>query len=232
MSNSRRRHQGEATTEGANYPVPKTITTANAYAAARNARQAVEQAHADAVQAVEQARTHQHETVRRNAAGDTTVTALDLLTADAEITRREGLAQSAATEVEAARAVEAPLLAEHYADVLSERVLRAEVTAEDVVVQSVADALTLYVEQVREREAVMLEATRQASAAGIPNGSRDLRFGWRQPFGTKRPDAVFIDGEELRFVSQDRALMSVLTEALTAVGYRLTAPGYIELKSR
>ncbi|MQA35964.1 hypothetical protein [Modestobacter roseus] len=207
-------------------------TTTTAYDAARTAREAAEQAHTDAVQAVEQARTQQAEVVQRNAAGDTTVTALDLLTADAEITRREGLAQSAAAEAEAARAAEAPLLAEHYADVLSERVLRAEVTAEDAVLQSLTDALSLYVEQVRERETVMLEAARQASAVGIPNGSQEFRFGWRTTYGTKLPDAVFIDGEMLPFIRQDRALLDVLTQALTAVGYRLTAPGYIELKTR
>lgn len=40
----------------------KTITTAAAYDAARIAQEAAEQAHADAVQAVEQARTHQTKT--------------------------------------------------------------------------------------------------------------------------------------------------------------------------
>lgn len=209
-----------------------TITTATAYDAARTAREAAERTHANAVQAVEQARTQQAEVIRRNAAGDTTVTALDLLTADAEITRREGLAQSTAADADAARAAEAPLLAEHYADLLSERVLRAEVTAEDAVVQSLTDAMSTYVEQVRGREAVMLEAARQASAAGIPNQSRELRFGWTMHYGDRLPSAVYIDGQELPFIRHDRALLDVLTQALTAVGYRLTAPGYIELKTR
>ena len=210
----------------------KTITTAAAYDAARIAREAAEQAHADAVQAVEQARTQQAEITRRNAAGDTTVTSLEMLVAVQEITRREGLAQSAAADVEAAREAEAPLLAEHYADVLSEQVLRLELSAEDAVVQSLTDALSLYVEQVQEPAAVMTKAVREASAAGIPNGSRALRFGWSQQYADRTPSAVYVDGEEVRFIRRDRALLDVLTEALTAVGYRLTSPGYIELKTR
>lgn len=209
-----------------------TTTTAAAYDAARIAREAAEQAHADAMQAVEQARTQQTEVVQRNAAGDATVTALDLLTADAEITRREGLAQSAAAAVEAARAAEAPLLAAHYADVLSEKVLRAEMSPEDAVVQSLTDVLSLYIDQVRERETVMHEAVREASAAGISNGSRALRFGWSQQFVDRTPSAVYVDGRELRFVRPDRTVLDAITKALAAVGYRITAPGAIELKTR
>ncbi len=110
----------------------KTSTTAAAYEAARRDREAAEQAHAEAVAALAEAEQHHADLTERNRNGDATVTGMDLPSADADITVRRGLAASATDAVQAARAAEAPVLAEHWAEVLADRVTEAGTEDGDV----------------------------------------------------------------------------------------------------
>jgi hypothetical protein len=197
-----------------------TITTA--YEAARRDRETAEHAQAGAVAALAAAEEHHADLTKRNRNGDTTVTGMDLLSADADVTMRRGLAASAADAVEAARAAEAPALAEHWAEVLADRVATPGIGAEDVAVEEVTAALAKLTEGVNSRQALMAEAIADARAVGVPSGG-SLPFGWEAHWIGNRPTAVLVRGERVPIVSPSDAVLNVLNRAAASLGYRLVS---------
>lgn len=200
----------------------RTTTSAAAYKAARLDREAAEQAHTEAVAALAEAEAHHADLTNRNRTGDVTVTGMDLLSADADVTMRRGLAASAADAVEAARAAEAPALAEHWAEVLADRVTTPGIGAEDAAVEEVAAALAKLTEGVGSRQALMAEAIADARAVGVPMGG-SLPFGWETHWIGNRPTAVLVRGERVPIVSPSEAVLDVLTRAVESFGYRLVS---------
>ncbi|MGY1846163.1 hypothetical protein [Blastococcus sp. SYSU DS1021] len=200
----------------------KTNAAAAVYEAARRNREAAERAHADAVAALAAAEEHHADLIKRNRNGDTTVTGMDLLSADADVTVRRGLAASAADAVAAARAAEAPALAEHWAEVLADRVATPGIGAEDVAVDEVTAALTKLTEGVNSRQRLMAEAIADARAVGVPMGA-GMPFGWETHWIGNRPTAVLVRGERVPIVSPSEAMLDVLTRAAGSLGYRLVS---------
>lgn len=201
---------------------PTTTTAAAAYEAARRDREAAEQAHAEAVAALAETERHHADLVQRNRNGDTSVTGMDLVSADADVTVRRGLAASAADAVEAARAAEAPALAEHWAEVLADRVATPGMRAEDVAVEEVTAALAKLTEGITSRQGLMAEAISDAKAVGVPMGG-SMPFGWETHWIGNRPTAVHVRGERVKIVSPSDAVLDVLTRAAGSLGYRLVS---------
>jgi hypothetical protein len=149
---------------------------------------------------------------------------MDLLSADADVTVRRGLAEAAADAVKAARAAEAPVLAEHWAEVLADRVADAGTEDEDVAVADIAAALRRLTERMNTRHTLMRQAIREAGAAGIPVGrTSGLPFGWEQGYGVRQPTAVYVGGERVPITSPSQAIVDVLARAVATLGYWLVA---------
>jgi hypothetical protein len=199
-----------------------TTTSAAAYEAARRDREAAEQAQADAVLALAQAEEHHADLTQRNRNGDTTVTGMDLLSADADVTMRRGLAAAAADAVEAARAAEAPALAEHWAEVLADRVETAGIGAEGVAVEEVTAALAKLTEGVNSRQLLMAKAIADARDVGVPMDA-SMPFSWETHWIGNRPTAVIVRGERVKIVTPSEAVLNVLTRAANSLGYRLVS---------
>lgn len=199
-----------------------TTPTAAAYEAARRNREAAEQSHAEAVAALAGAEAHHADLVLRNRNGDATVSGMDLLSADADVTMRRGLTASAADAVEAARAAEAPALAEHWAEVLADRVTTPGIGAEDVAVEEVTAALGKLTEGVAIRQRLMAEAIAEARALGVPMGG-SLPFGWETHYYGDRPTAVLVHGERVKVVTPSEAVLDVLTRAAISLDFRLVS---------
>ncbi len=207
-----------------------TAVALTQYEFARSERQVAESRHAEALAAVEGAKAALANLRERNSRGDASVTGLDLLTAEAEVPRLEGLASASAVEVDEAKAAEAPALAEYTAHRIGDRVGHAQQVQEEAAVTAIGAALSRLVDQMAERNALIRECVTEAQAAGVEPGNRNderITFGV-EPYHP-RLQTIQVAGVAYKEAEPQRVLLDVVTKGLRAVGYRLTGPGWTEL---
>ncbi len=204
------------------------------YQARRAEREAQEARHAQAQAAVEQARQTAAGLKERNSRGDASVTGLDLLTADAEVPRLEGLASSTAAGVERARATEADALATYLAEVAPERLDKAPKAEQEAAAEVIAATLARLIKQIEERNTVIRELVDDVRAAGVvPGAQNDDRISYSIDAFTRKRRTIRVDGLTAKEADPGRVLLEVLTQAVEASGYRMyLSGGYMELREQ
>lgn len=202
----------------------------------RAALSAAEDRQAEAAQAVANAERVATELRQRNAAGDTTVTGLDLLAADANIEVARGLAVAATRDADRARQQLGTLIAQKVAADVASRYTPAKVATEmERLRRTITDALGSMVVLIRERDAVSDEAGRTLAAAGIPTGEQIGRVSYRpvtNDSGRPIPGKynVRVDGESISsrqghaatHTTIERQADAMLSVALRANGMHLS----------
>jgi len=217
---------------------PKTTTTTAAaadtlavYERATAARIAVEAAHAAAVLAISAARDHEAGLRKRLASGDATVSALDLASAAGDVERHALLAQGAAAAIVKAKAVEAPLMAKHFATIL------AEIVDPETLEDAQESASAKITEALRELETIttgwgrmIREATAAATAAGIAHpDSSPYRVGLFPAVGVGflgSPAVLTVDGEPLFPADLPEVVRAALVAGAKGAGFSLYGEGY------
>ncbi|SNS54700.1 hypothetical protein SAMN04488107_2961 [Geodermatophilus saharensis] len=202
-----------------------------AYQAKRAEREAEEARHARAQDAVERAKQTANKLKERNSHGDAGITALDLVKAEAEVPRLEGLASHAAADVERARTLEAEALATYLAEIAPERLDKAPKAEHETAAKAITVTLARLVEQVQERNTVIRALVEDAKEAGVvPGAQNDDRITYSIEWSHPKLRTIRVDGLSATEAQPTHVIMEVLTQAIEASGYRLTSPGYIELK--
>lgn len=196
--------------------------------------------HAEAVVTREEAERHAHELRERNESGDAEVTALDLLTASAEVKRLEGLELHAARQAEQAVARERVRLAQALAEGITEELSRPAVDGlgEDLT-RSITDAVAKVFTTYAKRDQLCDEIGAALAAAGVSEGHTVGRLRYRavrSDSGTRAIAGkfnVWLDGEPIsrrQGVSDTRHTVHRLvelsmTDALRTNGLRWTPRG-------
>jgi hypothetical protein len=206
-------------------------TLALTYEQVTAARIAVEAAHAAAVAAINAARDREAALRERLAAGDDTVSALDLAAAAGDVERHVLLAQGAAAAIVKAKAAEAPLMAEHFATILAEIVDPVALEhAQDNASAKIADAL-------RELETItsgwtttIREATAAATAAGIAHPDLSpFRIGLFPAVGAGflgSPAVLAVDGSPLFAADLPEVVRDALVAGAKVAGFSLFGEGF------
>ncbi len=208
---------------------------ADAFEAKRHEREDAEAAHAAAVAAAEAKRAQLHSMRERSAAGDDSVSGLDLLSAEADLGILDRRAAKAQDDVQQARAEEASALADHWADRIADKIdPEAVAAAKEEAVAAITAALSRLVQHRDEVNALVADGVSRAQAVGI--GYRTpgrLRIGHPDLTPGNRAPHLVVDGRQVVALPPNDALLDVLTEAVSRTGRVLgTAWGNVAVKDR
>jgi hypothetical protein len=204
------------------------------YADARALRIKAEAQHADAVAAIATASAEDAAIRERLASGDVSVSALELSTATANIDRAGLLAQGAAGSLKAAQAVEAPLCAEHWSEILAERLdPEAQAQAQEDAVRAIAAALRTLADLTAEQQGMIAEAKRAALAAGIEDTTRRVGIkGTGRDRAGRIEGSLTLDGHPVGIPVLTSVVRDVLQTGASEAGYRVDGEGSNALRVR
>jgi hypothetical protein len=202
-----------------------TNSTAAALDAARAERLEAGKLHEDAVAAADVRRAEQTELRERSAAGDDSVTGLDLVTVDADVAILDGRVRVAAGVLshacEAEKVATTAAIAEEITSAFDADVLnRVEAEAVEVI----AGALAKLAQQRTEANTTLRQGVRDAIGAGLDYTSPGrVRLGHDGFTGRplSRASRLVVDGRRFDAVDPASALLAVLSEATRRAGYRL-----------
>lgn len=194
------------------------------YAAATAQREDAAQRHAAALSDLERAHQTQAELRQRLSNGDASVTASELASADADIERHDLLAKGAAAALSKAKATEAPLAAEHLAQVLAPIVEPATMDAAQArAVETITTALLELAALAEEQHATVSRAIRTAQDVGLPR-TGEVTLG-----SVAMVPGLSVRGRMVQPQPVSGVIAGVLAEASRGAGWEL--PSGMELRA-
>lgn len=195
-----------------------------------SAREAAE-ARAEDARAAAQAATELLGNLRRRVReGDSSVTSLDLLTAEANVPRTAQIQTATEAAVEAARAVEAPVRAQYVAARISEGTELPELaSAVDAAVATIGTAIDTLSATVSERASAVRAVMHELENGGATDGYRSMQRGGEAGYDDTPPvwissngTLTFEDGRKVVPPSTPAVVMRALARAVNAQGLRFT----------
>ena len=208
------------TTAAATSAAAPTLT----YAAATAQRQDAAQRHAAALVNLNNAEEALAGLRQRLSNGDASVTASDLASADADIERHNLLAHGAAAALSKAKAAEAPLAAEHLAQVLAPIVAPTTMDkAQARAVDTITTALVELAELAEEQRATLSRAIRMAQEVGLP-GTGDVTLAH-----VLMDPVLMVRGRLVQPQPVSGVVASALAEAANGAGWQVR--GDLELRA-
>ncbi|MFD6030138.1 hypothetical protein ACFWE5_05455 [Cellulosimicrobium funkei] len=195
-----------------------------------SAREAAE-ARAEDARAAAQAATELLGDLRRRVReGDASVTALDLLAAEADVPRTAQIQTAIDAAVEAARAAEAPVRAQYVAARISEGTELPELaSAVDATVATIGTAIDTLSAAVSERASAVRAVMHELENGGATDGYRSMQRGGEAGYDDTLPvwissngTLTFEDGRKVVPPSTPAVVMRALARAVNAQGLRFT----------
>jgi hypothetical protein len=207
-------------------------TTDDVVPSAKAEREAAQAAHDVAVEAV-RAKREEVEALRQRSAVDDTVTGLDIVAAQADLTILDARVTAAADRVEEARKVEADAVTQSVADQIAEKIDPTSVTRmEDEAVAAITAALSRLAQHAEEVRDLVQVGVREAEAVGIGYGTKGrLRLGMPEAAAGRRGRHLVVDGVHVLGLPANDTLLDVLSRAVGGAGFTLTtAYGNVTVK--